>query len=192
MKNICIALATVLALGLGQSAWAAKPVAELPSCTIGMTGVAFADCAGSFDGNLGGRLSDADIDVLNAQFRDNGFQYDAAMLYSKSDAADFGVFSDDGKDRSLSLDGGARATGLFVIGLKQAQHYSFYLFDGGSAGIGRIDLGGASGNLGYAVYIGNAPTVGGDVQVVPEPQTYALLLAGLGAIGFIARRRKAR
>jgi hypothetical protein len=26
---------------------------------------------------------------------------------------------------------------------------------------------------------------------VPEPQTYAMLLAGLGAVGFIARRRKA-
>ncbi|MBB4846030.1 hypothetical protein HNP55_004584 [Paucibacter oligotrophus] len=29
------------------------------------------------------------------------------------------------------------------------------------------------------------------VAAVPEPQTYALLLAGLGAIGFVARRRKA-
>ncbi|WP_280156256.1 PEP-CTERM sorting domain-containing protein [Piscinibacter sp. XHJ-5] len=28
------------------------------------------------------------------------------------------------------------------------------------------------------------------VGVIPEPQTYALLLAGLGAVGFIARRRK--
>lgn len=29
------------------------------------------------------------------------------------------------------------------------------------------------------------------VNPVPEPETYALMLAGLGAIGFVARRRKA-
>ena len=30
-----------------------------------------------------------------------------------------------------------------------------------------------------------------NVTAVPEPQTYALLLAGLGAVGFVARRRRA-
>lgn len=34
-------------------------------------------------------------------------------------------------------------------------------------------------------------TLEGNVAAVPEPQTYALLLAGLGTIGFLARRRKA-
>ena len=28
------------------------------------------------------------------------------------------------------------------------------------------------------------------IQAVPEPETYAMLLAGLGAVGFLARRRK--
>jgi hypothetical protein len=28
------------------------------------------------------------------------------------------------------------------------------------------------------------------VAPIPEPETYALMLAGLGAMGFIARRRK--
>ena len=37
----------------------------------------------------------------------------------------------------------------------------------------------------------NATILGsGNVQAIPEPQTYALMLAGLGAVGFLARRRK--
>jgi len=30
------------------------------------------------------------------------------------------------------------------------------------------------------------------VTAVPEPETYAMLLAGLGLVGFMARRRKAK
>ena len=34
-----------------------------------------------------------------------------------------------------------------------------------------------------------APTANINVAVVPEPETYALMLAGLGAVGWVARRR---
>ena len=46
----------------------------------------------------------------------------------------------------------------------------------------------ASGNL-TASFDGTTLTVG-SVVAVPEPETYALMLGGLAAVGFVARRRR--
>jgi hypothetical protein len=79
--------------------------------------------------------------------------------------------------------------GRFVIGIKGANSYSLYLFDGGNGGIDTLmfdTFGIVKGNgragpaLSHAVLF--AP--------VPEPGTWALLAAGLAAVGFVARRRR--
>jgi hypothetical protein len=44
-----------------------------------------------------------------------------------------------------------------------------------------------SSSLGTAVY---TPVAATPVAAVPEPSTYALMLAGLGVVGFVARRRR--
>jgi len=79
----------------------------------------------------------------------------------------------------------------FVFGLTAAQAASFasavgasgFTFDSIRAGLGASASGATGGHETF--FIADA----GPVTAVPEPQTYALLLAGLGAVGFAARRR---
>ena len=81
-------------------------------------------------------------------------------------------------DFNTNLLGGPALGSAFDAG---AHSYSFSVTDGAS----------------YAVYLenlGSAPltfsTMGvGSVAAVPEPETYAMLLAGLGVLGFVGRRR---
>jgi hypothetical protein len=49
-----------------------------------------------------------------------------------------------------------------------------------------IDFGGTANQTGF-----DNITFGSSTPVVPEPETYALMLAGLGVLGYVARRRKA-
>ena len=50
-----------------------------------------------------------------------------------------------------------------------------------------INFGGTASQTAY-----DNITFGSSVPAIPEPETYALMLAGLGLVGFMARRRKAK
>ena len=68
--------------------------------------------------------------------------------------------------------------------------------------LGTVGAGGSLTNLGlspgnyYLKFTGTAYGVGGQYSAainavpVPEPETYSMMLAGLGAFGFLARRRR--
>jgi hypothetical protein len=57
-------------------------------------------------------------------------------------------------------------------------------------GLGLYDYFVSFNDFGSGDHDFNDMVVGVSVSPIPEPETYALMLAGLGAMGFVARRRK--
>ncbi len=83
-----------------------------------------------------------------------------------------------------------------VVGYSSTPGGAVHAFITGPDGVGMTDLNSLIDlpdgvTLIGAIDINNAGQVVAAAQVIPEPETYAMLLAGLGVIGFMARRKKA-
>lgn len=118
----------------------------------------------------------------------SGTVLDFSFLYDKIGTANGGyltydlLFSTNNFASSTSLIAGALSFN-HSQGDDSIAHNALVL---GSAGDVRVTFAGGNANRSYSIdnvsLVATAP--------VPEPETYAMMLAGLGAVGFMARRRK--
>ncbi len=177
MKLKPLAVATTLTLA-SVGALAAVQCAD-SSATTGNAG--YVSCQGPTSGNI------APGQTSTALF--SGFG--SFNLMGKSDDAGFGPFaSNPGAVTSGTLSFDTPQTGFFVLGLKGGPDYSLYLFNGGAAGISTLSfdtLGIVKGNGSAGPGLSHLALF---TQPVPEPESYALMLAGLAVVGSIVRRRQ--
>ncbi|AGX88625.1 PEP-CTERM sorting domain-containing protein [Candidatus Symbiobacter mobilis] len=153
----------------------------------------FTGCLGAFAGNI-----DNQFDAIRAA-ASAGLGLQLGAYYSSEAFADAGnpFLENVGAVDTGLIQFDAPQTGLFVLGLKQGNSFSLYAFDGSavSGGIaslrydntGVVDHKGSHSDLSHAGYF--AAT---SVTPVPEPESLAMLLAGLGVLGVAVRRRAAR
>jgi len=154
--------------------------------STGMTSLAgYLDCSGAWSGNNLNQSTDVAAQILA--------DWGLSGLTSTDITGGNG-----GNTGTLSF---ASQTGVFVIALKAGDAFSLYEFDGStvSGGISSIDY----DTLGVGFFSGpdnkNEHFFQGlshadlyrVVTEVPEAHTYALMLAGLGVVGLLARRRRA-
>lgn len=189
----------ILGVALACAGLAALPAQALtlqsPSCTastVTQFQPGYVSCLGSFVGNMDNQLT-GNSGVFAAI--NSGFNFNTNTYFSSEN---FGTGGNPFSQNEGSRDDGVinfdqKLTGTFVLGLKQANGFSLYLFNGSNVagGIGSIayDTNGVQRNgglgLSHAGFFGTP-----HAAAVPEPETYAMLLAGLGLMGALARRKQ--
>lgn len=201
-----LAAAALLALSVGSTA-EAQLVPTSPLCTAAAFNVFnpnAIDCIGAFSGNVtSGPLVNA---AMSAQFGDNTGAGTWGLLETKDDN-ESGTFL-------KTIPGSTTGTivfqntiyGFFSLGFKAGNSFSIYLFNGGVGGVNQVGFSTAGSGTGGSGSINalsnlslynftNGTTTGTCVgatcvTTIPEPSTYALMAAGLLAMGFISRRRR--
>jgi hypothetical protein len=181
--NTLASLTLLSALAGPMSAQAGKPAPVVPACSFGdLSGVTVTACTGYFQDNLlQGGTGDTVSGTIAAQLALLGVVNAASAIYIEKIGANGGLPSvnfaiplSGDTVIGLHLGGGSDKFGANIPGGATA----FYRFNAGT----NLDSFGLamSSSSGVAVF---------QTSAVPEPETYALMLAGLVGVGFVARRR---
>ena len=125
-----------------------------------------------------------------SSFTDNwSFTVASASTFQVQSLLDWGSFGFSSLSASL-LTGALAPTGYGNSGPLSLQNLSPSAFL--APGAYNLQISGTTTNAAYAWYGGQLNLVSSSTvsAPIPEPETYAMMLAGLGLMGFVARRRR--
>ncbi len=169
-----------------------------------VNGVSADDCFGVADGNITGSGKFAGAPVLNAMNWGTGWTYLDASGASTDNFMDVTFMTEvsAGSSGTWTLTGEDLVAGSLpiaidlVVGLKAGNEYALWgfddvMFDGSVSGtfsIAFTNNGGKHPALSHMVLFAREAG-GGTITAVPEADTWIMLLAGLGLVGFAVRCR---